>query len=77
MTYLDRFKREHPTLDADYIMDMYCPDDKLVSMICEGTDGLPECRKCWLRQVPDDDITVAGPVYEPDAGLSETGPDRT
>jgi len=72
MTWLDKFKADHPTLDDDYIMDMYCPDDKLVSMICEESDGLPECRKCWLRQVPEPvEATIGRP------GETTEGPDRT
>lgn len=78
MTWLEKFREDHPTLTDAEIMDDYCPVDGLVGM-CPTFDGKVDCEKCWKRPADDDDITVAGPVYEPDpdAGLSETGPDRT
>ena len=77
MNWLEKFKKDHPTLADEYIMDEFCPDDGLVSN-CPLFDGEVDCKKCWMRPVDaDDDITVAGPVYEPDAGLTAEGPDRT
>ena len=64
MTWLEKFKADHPTLTDEEIMDEYCPDDGLVSF-CPLFGGVPDCRKCWLRPVPDAD------------GLSAEGPDRT
>ena len=81
MTYLERFKGEHPDLDEEYIVEMYCPTDGLVSMMCpsDAKGNRMECEECWHREVPDEDITVAEPVYDPDmpAGLTVDGPDRT
>lgn len=85
MNWLEKFHKEHPQLSPGYIVAMYCPNDKLVNMVCEETDGQPDCEKCWARPVPeetaaeDEDITVAEPVYDPamSAGLTVDGPDRT
>ena len=59
MTWLEKFKADHPTIPEDYIIADFCPNDKLVSMKCEETDGVPDCDACWRRQMPEDG--VAGP----------------
>ena len=105
MTWLEKFREEHPKMTDEEIMDDYCPVDGLVGM-CPLFDGEVDCRKCWMRPAdtesdgepgstgrcfpqpsdgcgkpesagPDDDITVAGPIHNPDAGLTVEGPDRT
>lgn len=61
MTCLEKFKSEHPRMSVRYIVTTYCPDDKLVHMVCEETDGQPDCWKCWDRPVPDEGTTQNGP----------------
>ena len=61
MTWLEKFHAEHKTLSQGYIMAEYCPDDKLVHMVCETTDGQPDCVRCWMRQVPESGESVEGP----------------
>lgn len=67
MTWLEKFKAEHPTLADEYIMDEFCPDDGLVSN-CPLFDGEVDCRKCWMRTVEPD--------AEPAEGMTQDGPDR-
>ena len=64
MTWMEKFKKEHPTLADAYIMDEFCPDDGLVSN-CPTFDGEVDCRKCWHREIPGT------------GELTEEGPDRT
>jgi len=64
MTWLDKFKADHPTLSDEYIIDEYCPDDGLVSN-CPLFDGEPDCEKCWRRPAP-----------EKPGGITQDGPDR-
>lgn len=65
MTWLEKFKADHPEIEGKavdgYIVAQYCPNDKLVSMNCEETDGEPDCDACWRRRMPED---------------GEAGPDR-
>lgn len=60
MTWLEKFKEEHPTLTEGYIIAEFCPEDGLVGM-CPEIDGEVDCIKCWNRQMPED---------------GEAGPDR-
>lgn len=82
MTYLDKFRREHPLMrKRDILMD-YCPEDRLIVSAAEDDpDGhasmcpmddwgeTMSCIECWLRPVPQEPPTVGG--------LTEEGPDRT
>lgn len=61
MTWLEAFKKDHPTIPEGYIIADFCQNDKLVSMKCEETDGEPDCDACWNRTMPED---------------GEAGPDR-
>ena len=63
MTWLERFKEDHPTLADEYIMDEFCPEDGLVGN-CPLFDGEVDCERCWHRQIPGT------------GELTEDGPDR-
>lgn len=76
MTWLEKFKREHPLMRKQNIIDDFCPEDRLI--VCASEDD-PEgrtsmcpvddrgetltCEDCWLRKA--------------DGGLTVEGPDRT
>ena len=62
MTWLEKFKADHPTLAEGYIIAEFCPEDGLVGKCPEdGTGNVLECEECWNRQMPED---------------GEAGPDR-
>ena len=80
MTYLDKFRREHPLMRKSDILEDYCQEDRLIVSASEDdpdghagmcpTDTRGEtlsCEECWARQVPE----------KPGGGLTEDGPDRT
>ena len=53
MTWLEKFKAEHPALSEEYIEEEYCPTDGLVSMcpVDERGETL-DCAECWRREIP-------------------------
>ena len=60
MTWLEAFKKDHPSLSEEFIMDEFCPVDGLLGR-CPEFDGEVDCEKCGRRQMPED---------------GEAGPDR-
>lgn len=55
MTWLEKFKADHPTLTEGYIIAEFCPEDGLVSMCPSDSAGnVLECEECWNRQMPED-----------------------
>ena len=60
MTWLEKFKADHPTLTEGYIIAEFCPTDGLVSMCPSDSAGnVLECEECWNRQMPEE--TTEGP----------------
>jgi hypothetical protein len=78
MTFLEKFRADHPEMeDADAILG-FCPEDLNYEQNRTGCKGLPaggaeECRACWNREMPE--TRAAGGVgpYAENGGAGDGG----